>query len=77
MTPSAPESRSPSGRAFVASPSRCGLRAIAPAAASGRGCDLGEGSTACFDMLDFSMSWLVIAFGEAAMILLIFGFRQW
>jgi hypothetical protein len=61
----------------VAPPGRCDLRAIAPATASGRGCDLGEGSTASFDILDFSMSWPVIAFDETAIILLIFGFRQW
>jgi hypothetical protein len=75
VTPSPPKSRSASGRAFVASPG--GLRAIAGAAASGRGGDHGEGSAASFSILDFPVSWPVIAVGEAAKVLLIFGFPQW
>jgi hypothetical protein len=77
MTSSAPKSRSASGRAFVAPPSRCVLRAIAGAAAGGRGCDYGEGSAAAFGMLDFPVSWPVVALGQAAISLLIFGFPQW
>lgn len=76
MSPSAPKSRSASGRALVAPPSLCGLRAIASAAASGRGRDQSEGPAAFSGMLDSAVSRPVIVVGEAAIILLIFGFPQ-
>jgi len=60
----------------VAPPGWCVLRAIAPAAASGDRCDLGEGAAASFDILDFSVSWPVIAFGEVEIVLVIFGVGQ-
>jgi hypothetical protein len=77
MTSSAPESRSAKACAFVAPPRRCVLRAIAAAAASGRGCDHGKGSTASFGVLDFPVPWPVIAVGEATVIFPILGFPQW
>jgi hypothetical protein len=76
VAPSAPKSRSANRCAFVAPSSRCVLRAIAGAAASGRGCDHSEGSAAFFGVLDFPVPWPVIAVGEATMILLIVGFPR-